>query len=994
MRKLFLLIPALALTLLANATSTTISPESATSDNNIRAAFNGTADTIYLNPGEYIQVNQIHFRRSAVLIAANKNDKPVIRLKHYIDHMYENTKIFVDGVIFDGSATTERGIRPHDATTGKELHFNDCEFINFTHTVISGDEDGKVLDSCVINNCKFYNNNRSCIFMQNANLVGVKVTNSTFANITSVSGGDYASPIDVRSASAKVLVDHCTMYNCATIDANYNYINVASTSDVVVSNSIFASAEEYDCCGTYLKAGGSVTNCLTYNLKNWQGTNNYGHVKPEGVSITDCVKANPLFKDAANKDFSLYASSPARGAGDDGSDLGDPRWYKALAPVAIPATLVPFDALLSENAGVIVATPDSIDFKATGSREFTDIEWAKWKVTAAKDGLYNFVAHAYRPDGNSQKFEIVLLNSDESQEIRSREDQGMSKDDTIQIDKVTLEAGKTYVLKVRNLYNWSKSKLLDVQVTYDGGTIITVPDTLWPIDALRSEHAQLIHGTVDTLTFARLDHEWEADDAEYTVDGSEYVKWNINLAKDGKYQFTANTYCTQGHNYRIILLNENETATIGTWLEKDNIAEYDYHQNVDWKFGTPVLDLTKGKYVIKMQSREKGRVMYVATEYLGGAVTALPGQLLGEDALLEKTNEGSKYMKRNEDGALESSNNKYPATEYAIWNVSFAAAGTYTVTLNLDAEKNSGHNYRVELYEGDNLVGYAEELASTELDASVGTKGDNILDQTIEVSVAGNYTVKLINRRQWSSMILHGITFAEYIAPAAVTMNEADENNNAWSAYVGGEAVNITMNRTIKGGMYNAICLPFALSGDQVRTAFGSDAKWYYLDNASIANEVLNLQFAEASDIFPGTPYLIQTSSELTNLSFTGVSIALATAEGSSTYHSGWPVSFKGSFVAQQISAGTNNLLLYADNKVGFPSTDKTLNGFRAYFHIENPSNMPIFKTARIVTPHGSTTAFELIETQSNGTIKTIENGQIIIIRDGVHYNVMGARVK
>ncbi len=807
-------------------------------------------------------------------------------------------------------------------------------------------------------------------------------------------------------------------------------------------------------------------------------------------------------------------------------------------------TLLPADAVRSQYAQLDKSgTVDSLTFaRKTSEWEAVDGEYSvegsqfvKWNLKL-QGGKYKFTANTYCKQGHN--YRIMILNADETSIVYTKQENAdnagydwhnQGSDWQVATDVIDLPKGN-YVLKMQGK---AYGRVMSVEAEYMGGSIVNLPATLMPEDALRSQYAQYYPstgaGVVDTLTFAPKTAEWYAKDDNYTIAGSQYVKWIMQVDKAGKYKFTANTYCKQGHNYRIILMNEAETDTIVKIQEKEGTAS-DYHnEGADWQYGTDAVDLTPGKYVLMMQGKSYGRVMsveaayeggaminipdtlwpvdamrserafvnedgefrftddshdgYVTSQwgkwnihvgkagmysftfnakstnshhyklyvldtnedqivdpytldgssgkeltattpnlqlaegdyiikvtnitsnshgrvvkiianYEGGAVTALPGQLFGEDALLEKTNEGSKYMKRNEDGSLESSNNIAPATEYAIWNVSFAAAGTYTVTLNLDAEKNSGHNYRVELYEGDNLVGYAEELASTELNASVSTKGDNVLDQTIEVSAAGNYTVKLINRRQWSSMILHGITFTPYVAPAAVAMNEADENNNAWSAYVGGEAVNITMNRTIKGGMYNAICLPFALSGDQVRTAFGSDAKWYYLDNASIENEVLNLQFAEASDVFPGTPYLIQTSSELTNLSFTGVSIALATAEGSATYHSGWPVSFKGSFVAQQISAGTNNLLLYADNKVGFPSTDKTLNGFRAYFHIENPSNMPIFKTARIVTPHGSTTAFELVEIQNNGTIKTIENGQLIIIRDGIRYDVTGARVK
>lgn len=74
MRKLFLLLPALVLSLFANATVQTISPSSEESDSNIRSALSGTADTIILNAGNYKEADQIHFRRNAVIMAAEGAD--------------------------------------------------------------------------------------------------------------------------------------------------------------------------------------------------------------------------------------------------------------------------------------------------------------------------------------------------------------------------------------------------------------------------------------------------------------------------------------------------------------------------------------------------------------------------------------------------------------------------------------------------------------------------------------------------------------------------------------------------------------------------------------------------------------------------------------------------------------------------------------------------------------------------------------------------------
>lgn len=803
--------------------------------------------------------------------------------------------------------------------------------------------------------------------------------------------------------------------------------------------------------------------------------------------------------------------------------------------VTLPATLLPLDAVLSQyaqyypstGAGVVDSltfAPKTSEWQAVdGEYSVEGSQYVKWNIKA-KGGKYKFTANTYCKQGHN--YRIMILNADETSILYTKQEKEGTGSDyhnegadwQVATDVIDLPKGN-YVLKMQGK---AYGRVMSVEAEYMGGAIVNLPATLMPEDAIRSQYAQLDKsGAVDSLTFAPKTAEWYAIDANYTVAGSQYVKWIMNVEKAGKYKFTANTYCKQGHNYRIILMNEAETDTIVKIQEAAGTGS-DYHnEKADWQYGTDAIDLTAGKYVLMMQGKSYGRVMSVEAEYVGGAiinipdtlwpadamrserafvnedgefrftdddhtgnvtsqwgkwnihvgktglysftfnanstnshhyqlhvlttsevlvtdepytldgssnqelltttpklqlaegdyiikvtnttnyskgrvikiianyeggaVTALPGQIVGDDALLT----GNIIRLENRD--LKSSNTSSPTAEYAEWNVSFVAAGTMTVQLNLDPVTSSGHNYRVELYNGNNLVGYAEELASTDPAEAKYTKGDIDLEQMIAVPAAGNYTVKLVNRTQWSSMILQGITFAEYIAPAAITMTDTDTDNTAWVANVGGAACNVQLERTILGGMYNAICLPFALTGSQVKAAFGDDVELYYLDDASLEGEVLNLQFATANDIYQGTPYLIKTSSDVTNPTFNGVSIVLD--EASSTFHTGWPVSFKGSFVAQSIS-GSDNLLLYANDRVGFSTSDATLKGFRAYFHLTSPSLAPAIKKARIVTPHGSTTAFELVETQNNGTIKTIENGQLIIIRDGVHYNVMGARVK
>ena len=326
--------------------------------------------------------------------------------------------------------------------------------------------------------------------------------------------------------------------------------------------------------------------------------------------------------------------------------------------------------------------------------------------------------------------------------------------------------------------------------------------------------------------------------------------------------------------------------------------------------------------------------------------------------------------------------------EYAIWNLHATAAGEMVVTIHATGE-NGGHEYTLELYEGNTLKSSAVEDASTKWN-----KTDFDFTNHLTIPAVGDYTLKLTNNVQYSVAVLHGITFTPYVAPSAVTMNDEDAGPDAWSSYVGGAPVNVTVNRTILGGMLNAICLPFALSKNQVKAAFGNDVQWYYLNEASLENEVLDLQFAAAEDIYPGTPYLMKTSSNVINPTFNGVSIVLD--EASSTYHSGWPISFQGTFVQTTIAADGQNMLIYSNNQVGFPDSDKTLKGFRAYFRLTSASLAPSIKTARIITPNNTPTVIDLVNGQQSSaqSQKLLIDGRLIIVRDGVQYNVIGARVK
>ena len=63
----------------------------------------------------------------------------------------------------------------------------------------------------------------------------------------------------------------------------------------------------------------------------------------------------------------------------------------------------------------------------------------------------------------------------------------------------------------------------------------------------------------------------------------------------------------------------------------------------------------------------------------------------------------------------------------------------------------------------------------------------------------------------------------------------------------------------------------------------------------------------------------------------------------------------------------------------------------RAYFQVK--AEMPSTISVRRINIHNTPTDVETIEVKANVT-KSIENGQLVILRNGVKYNVQGQIIK
>ena len=324
MRKLFSIVAAALLTLTANATILNIAPDSPQASDNIRREIRDhiqAGDTLMLADGVYTEADVVELNKDVVIMAA-EGAKPVVSQQYYMK-MMNSAKVTIIGVKFDGSLypASDHCIRPYDATEGKTLTLIDCEFTNFPNGyIIYPQRADRCMQTLTIKNCLFENFGRSAIYVETGSstlpLAEANIENSTFMATTP----DSHRVIDIKNdgsevADAKLRIDHCTFYNCNTVRSE-------KSTDVIVSNSIFAAPEGATYAATTFYAGAAINNCLTFNVAH-----------TDGPTVTAPVVADPLFVNAAEGNLNLSEGSPALTAAADGGAIGDPRWVPAVAPV-------------------------------------------------------------------------------------------------------------------------------------------------------------------------------------------------------------------------------------------------------------------------------------------------------------------------------------------------------------------------------------------------------------------------------------------------------------------------------------------------------------------------------------------------------------------------------------------------------------------------------------------------------------------------------------
>ena len=285
-------------------------------------------DTLLLAGGNYDESLTISLTKD-IVVMAKEGEYPVIILTGYFE-LYATAKFI--GVKFDHSTVTSNGYGFYvRENTSKSLTLEGCEFVGFDKYCVTGSQSSGHCDAVFANNCYFHDCNNGPFYFPNSSLADgvnmcnhLEVTNSTFANINVqgwVSAIDLLNNNNSTEATSKLIVDHCTFYNC---QGDYErLIQSYKSPDAHISNCIMMNPVvegKTEIYATYLY-GGEIHHNLNYQTKRQYGS---------GVTVTDSLQRDPQFVDAANGNYFLKPTSPAMGAASDGTNLGDPRWWPTV----------------------------------------------------------------------------------------------------------------------------------------------------------------------------------------------------------------------------------------------------------------------------------------------------------------------------------------------------------------------------------------------------------------------------------------------------------------------------------------------------------------------------------------------------------------------------------------------------------------------------------------------------------------------------------------
>lgn len=190
------------------------------------------------------------------------------------------------------------------------------------------------------------------------------------------------------------------------------------------------------------------------------------------------------------------------------------------------------------------------------------------------------------------------------------------------------------------------------------------------------------------------------------------------------------------------------------------------------------------------------------------------------------------------------------------------------------------------------------------------------------------------------------INFDDVVIKVKIVENRIPLDENSTTAPEAAENVNVLVKRSVKAGNWGTICLPFAMTEDQVKAAFGDGAQLADFTGAEIVRDAedlvseIKVKFVTATSIEANHPYLLKLDKEFGDIKYEdGFKVDGVTINAKTTPQVGFDYNddsesyltfFRGVYVPTVLS--NTRFMFLSGNKFYYTNTNTKIKGFRGYF--------------------------------------------------------------
>jgi hypothetical protein len=217
-------------------------------------------------------------------------------------------------------------------------------------------------------------------------------------------------------------------------------------------------------------------------------------------------------------------------------------------------------------------------------------------------------------------------------------------------------------------------------------------------------------------------------------------------------------------------------------------------------------------------------------------------------------------------------------------------------------------------------------------------------------------------------------------------------DENATEAPAAATGVNVRVKRTINAGEWSTICLPFAMTAEQCKAAFGNDVQLgdFAGVNSSLddADNVVAItaNFDNVTAIEANHPYIIKVSTSVSEFTVDGVDVVPNEEDAFIEFDNGKTgsrrVVYSGFYGTYHASTTLDEYTLFLnDGKFWYSKGNTKMKAFRAYFDFNDVlASVEKAEAPVLISFDGETTGIDGVKRES--------------ITDDRYYNLSGQRVE